>query len=268
MGRLDDGVEILEALARIAYEEEIRYPAAALAYYAFVSFVPFLLLAFAAAGDRLVAELSRAAPLFLTPSVQTLVTQSLTVAADRTSAGLLSVLVLLWSSANVVGDVRTVIKRIEGPDAVGRTLRDRVRDGAAVLGGLGLAIVAIVLTSLLFEFPPAGRFFGLPGALVLWLALTVAFVPTYYVPSGLVTSPAEALPGAVAASFGWTVLHTVVQFYAVNAGRYAVYGVLSGVIVVLTTLYAASAVLLTGIIINAWLADGAAFRGRVVRREE
>lgn len=264
MGRLADVIELLVVLARTAHEKEIRYPAAALAYYAFVSFVPFLVLVFAVVGEQLVATLSRSGPPFLTPAVQRLVTRSLTTASGRLRGGLLAILVLLWSGANVVGDVRAVVRRIEGTDEL--TPWSRLRDGIAILGGLGLAILGIVATSILFAFPPAGRLYGLPGFVVLWTTLAAAFVPLYYVPSELLTAPVEALPGAAAASFGWTVLHTAVLFYAANAGQYAVYGVLSGVIVVLTSLYAAAAVLLTGIIVNAW-AVGAGGIGDDTREE-
>jgi membrane protein len=251
MGRLSGGVEFLAALVRTAYEEEIRYPAAALAYYAFVSFVPLLLLTFAVTGDRLVAELSRTTPLFLAPQVERLVDRSLATASGRTGAALLSVFVLGWSGVNVVGDFLAVVRRIEdtGPRRLGR----RVRDGVVILGGLDVAILAVVATSALFEFPVAGPAFGLGGVVVLWSALTLAFVPVYYVPSDLVPSPRGALPGAAVAALGWTGIHTGVQFYASNAEQYAVYGVLSGVIVILTSLYLAAAVLLTGIIVNARL---------------
>lgn len=259
MGRLAGGVALLAALVRTAYEKEIRYPAAALAYYAFVSFVPLLLLVFVVAGERLVDEVARTVPLFLTPGVQRLVTRSLSTASGRTSAGVLAALVLVWSGVNVVGDVRAVVERIEGTR--GRSLRHRVRDAVGILGGLGLAMLAIVVTSALFEFPFAGPVFGLAGVVVLWFALTVAFVPLYYLPSGAVASPGGALPGAAVAALGWTVIHSAVQFYTAHAGRYAVYGVLSGIIIVLTSLYLAAAVLLTGIIVNGWLAGGLDVRG-------
>lgn len=253
MGRLADGAAFLAALARIAREEDIRYPAAALAYYAFVSFVPLLVLVFAVVGERLALELSRSVPRFLTPEVYRLVDESVETASGRSGTGLLAVVVLVWSGANVVGDVRTVVERVEG--AVGDSFRHRVRDGVVILGGLVMAMVAIVATSALFQFPTDALLSGLVGILVLWGALAAAFLPLYYVPSGLVTSPAGAFPGTILASFGWTAVHTGIQFYALHAGRYAIYGVLSGIIVVLTSLYLAAVLLLTGIIVNAWVAE-------------
>jgi membrane protein len=70
----------------------------------------------------------------------------------------------------------------------------------------------------------------------------------------MVGSPRRALPGAVVASFGWAALQTGIQFYATHAGRYAIYGTLSGVIILLTSLYIAAALLLIGIVVNAKVA--------------
>lgn len=259
MGRLADGVGLVATVARVTLEEKIRYPAAALAYYAFVSFVPLLLLAFAAVGPRRATALSRTAPQFLTPAVRRLVNQSITTGTDRTGAGVLAVLVLIWSGANFVGDVRTVVERIEG--ASGGTLRHWLRDAVVILGSIGTAILAVGATSVLFALPPTGLADELGGFLGLWVALAVAFVPLYYVPSQVVTSPAAALPGALVASLGWTVIHTATHFYAVNADQYAIYGVLSGVVVIFTGLYLAASVLLVGIVVNAAVASGAYARG-------
>jgi membrane protein len=253
MERLDDGRELLVTVVRIVREEEIRYPAAALAYYAFVSFVPLLTLVIALLGDRISAEVQRTAPQFVTPQVQQLIERSLVTASSRVVAGLLAVLVLVWSSLNLVGGIRAVFERIEGEREDSLLLR--VRDVTAVLWSLGAAILTIVVTSIVFELTPDTPFLASLGFVILWIALAAVFLPLYLVPSTVVASPLGAHPGAVTASLGWTVIHSGVLFYAGNAGRYAIYGVLSGVIIILTSLYLAAAVLLTGIIINVVVAN-------------
>ena len=252
MDRLADGVDFVVTVARVTLAEKLRYPAAALAYYAFVSFVPLLLLVFVAVGPVLATRLSRAAPQFLTPAVLRLVNQSLRTGSEQTGAGVLAVLVLLWSGANFVGDVRTVVERIEGD--VDRAIRHWLRDAVVVLGSIGTAILAVGATSILFALSPSGVLYQVAAFVGLWVAVAVAFLPLYLVPSTLVTSPRAALPGALTASLGWTVIHTTIHFYAVNAGRYAVFGVLSGVVVIFTGLYLAASVLLVGIVVNAVVA--------------
>lgn len=258
--RVRDGVGSVVEIVQVARENEIRYPAAALAYYGFVSFVPFLMFVFAILGRELAIEISRTAPQFLTPKVLELVNRSLRTAAGKTGGGLLAFGVLLWTSANVVGDIRTVIKRIEGPGRDG--LEYLVRDTVVILGSLGIAIVAILATSILFALPPTGPLVEFGGFVWLLIALTSAFVPLYYFPSKLVSSPRRAIPGALTASFGWAIIHTVIHFYATHAGKYAVYGVLSGIIIILTGLYLAAVTLLIGFVVNARIQMGHTDRSR------
>jgi membrane protein len=254
MPRLADVLDVALTVARVADEHEIRYPAAALAYYAFVSFVPVVVLAFGIIGEQFAGWIYTTSPRFLTPGAQRLVYDATTAASGRGGAALLAILALAWSGANIAVDFQTVVERIEetGEDP----LVEQLRDAVVVLGSLGLAIVSIVLTSVAFALLPDGLLLSAAGAVVLFVALTAAFVPLYYVPSTVLESPTAALPGALTAASGWTVLHTGVQFYAGNASQYAVYGVLSGIIIILTSLYIAAIVLMGGIVVNATLSDG------------
>lgn len=253
MGRLADALEVATTVTRVAYEQDIKYPAAALAYYAFVSFIPLLLLVFAVIGEQLAVQIAMTTPRFLTHEAQQLVYDAMTVATGRTGAGLFALVVLAWSGTNVVVSFQAVIERIE--NTAKRSLSDQFRDAVIILGSFGLAIVSIIFTSTLFALLPAAPLVGFAGFLVLIGALTVAFLPLYYIPSRLATSPSAALPGALTAAFGWTVIHTAIQFYTANAAKYAIYGVLSGVIIILTSLYIAAGVLMVGIIVNATLTD-------------
>lgn len=241
-------------VARMTYEHDVKYPAAAIAYYAFVSFIPLLLLVFGAVGEPIAMRIYTAMPQFLTPAAQQLVYDATTAASEQIGAVLLAIVVLTWSGANVAVGFQTVVERVE--DVTRDPLPDRIRDAVAVLGSLGLAMVSIIFTSTFFVLPPADPLAGFLGLAALFIVLTASFLPLYYVPSHSVTSPSEALPGAATVAFGWTILHTAVHFYAVNADRYAVYGVLSGIIVILTSLYLAAVVLMVGVVVNATLTDG------------
>lgn len=252
MARLSDALGFVMTVARVADEHDIKYPAATFAYYAFVSFVPLLLLVLVIVGERFAGRIYTAAPRFLTPDAQRLVYEATATASGRIGVAAFATVVLVWSGVNVALDFRTVFERIEDTDADRSS--HRLRDGGLVLGSLCLAILSIVLLSILFSLPPFGPFVALVGPIVLFGALTAAFLPLYYVPSRLLTTPSAALPGALTAAFGWSVLHGIVLFFARNAGRYAIYGVLSGIILILTTLYIAAFVLLTGIVVNTILA--------------
>ncbi|WP_135536154.1 YihY/virulence factor BrkB family protein [Halostella pelagica] len=250
MARLARVLDVVITVVRSSYEHDVRYPAAALAYYAFVSFVPVLLLAFAVVGEQFAAEIERAAPQFLTLEARRLISQATTTASGQTGASVLAIAVIGWSGANVAMDFQTVVERIEGVEE--QPLRQQFRNSVAVLGSLGLAILAVLFTSTLFTLPPAGSYAGL---VMLFIVLTVAFIPLYYVPSTVLPTPSSALPGALTAALGWTTIHTGILFYAANAGKYAIYGVLSGIIIILTSLYIAAVVLLTGVIVNVTLVE-------------
>ncbi|WP_225334058.1 YihY/virulence factor BrkB family protein [Halomicrobium urmianum] len=255
-GRLGDAVEFGLTVVRSVNDHELRYPAAAFAYYAFVSFLPLLVLAVALLGEAATAQLQSVTPRLLTPAAQELVRESLTTASGRAGATALAVLALAWAGANVAVDFQTVVERVEGWEEV--PLTEQLRDAVEILILMGLPVASIVLAGALSiplaEIP--GAAFGWSFALL--VALTVAFLPLYYVSSHVVTSARQALPGAVVAAVGWTALLTGIRFYAVNATQYALYGVLSGIIIVLTGLYMGSLVLMTGVVVNAVAADGEA----------
>lgn len=240
---------------REAYRCDLKYPAAAFAYYSFVSFLPLLLLVFSVLGEQVVTEMAVRAPPFVTPDARGLIHRALRTASGQPGALVLAVGVLAWSAANVAADFLAVVERVEGA-ANGSFLR-RVLNGGVVLGGVSTAMVTIVLANVLFAGGSDEPIRALVEFLVLFVALTGAFVPLYYAPSAILDSPSGAVPGAVTAAAGWAALHTAVQFYAGHAAAYAVYGVVSGFIVILTGPYLAAVALMFGVVLNATLAADA-----------
>ena len=242
------------ALLGVAYEHDVKYPAAALAYYTFVSLVPLLLLGLAVFGSRFAASVEETMTLYLTPDARALFVDALASVSGRTGAALFSIVVLGWTGGNAAVAFLTVMDRIEGPiadDRANRALSVLVVVGSLVSSALG--IVATIAVSLAFadgiltDGLVAGVLFG---------ALTVVFLPMYYVPSRTVTRFRSALPGALVAAAGWTTLHVVVQMYVRRAAQYAIYGTLSGVILLLTSLYVAALLLMLGVVVNWNYADG------------
>jgi len=225
-----------------------------MAYYAFVSFLPWRCSSSPSWASPLAGELQRTTPRFLTPEAQALVYEGLTAASGRSGAAVFAVVVIAWGGANVVMASRP-------PSSASRSARAtrsavQVRAAASILGSLAVAMVLIVLTSVTFALFPSGSPFAFVGHAVLLLVLTVAFLPMYTVPSREVTSFVEAVPGAFIGALGWTLLLTAIQIYAANAASYAIYGVLSGVIIILTSLYLGAIFLMVGLVVNAIRANG------------
>ena len=251
--------DIVLTVIRVAEEHDIKYPAAALAYYAFVAMIPLLILVFAIFRDRLVRQVQATTPVFLTPDAQQLIAEALSATSGRAWAALLAGSVLAWSGANIVIGFQTVIERVEHDPR--NSLLNQLRAAGSILGSFGLVIISIILTSLIFELLPMGRELVYAEPVVQFGLLTVAFLPLYYAPSRVVTSPTEALPGALLAAVGWTVLLTAIRFYAGSATKYALYGVLSGIIIILTSLYLAAIVLMIGVVVNTVSAGAVASTG-------
>ncbi|MCU4800485.1 YihY/virulence factor BrkB family protein [Halobacteria archaeon HArc-gm2] len=256
MSRLSRVLTAVLTVARTADDHDVKYPAAAMAYYAFVSFLPLSVLVLAIVGESLAGELQRTTPRFLTPEAQALVREGLTAASGRAGAVAFAVVVIAWGGANVVLGFQTAVERVE--EREGDPLGEQLRAAASILGSLAVAVVLIVLTSVTFALLPSGSPFAFVGHAVLLLVLTVAFLPMYTVPSQEVTRFVEAVPGAFVGALGWTILLTIAQVYAANAASYAIYGVLSGVIIILTSLYLGAIFLMLGLVVNAIRADGTA----------
>ena len=253
MGYLSHAFGVALTVGRMAEKHEIKYPAAALAYYAFVSQIPVLILVVAVTSDQLVRQIRTTTPDFLTPDAQQLLSDALVTASGRTWAALLGIGVLVWSGANVVVGFQTVVNRVERTPR--ESLRTQLRDAGSIIGSFGLVIVAVILTNVIFTLLPIGRPLSYSKPLVQFGALTVAFLPLYYAPSRMITSLPGALPGALTAAAGWTVLLTGVSFYAANAAQYALYGVLSGIIIILTSYYLGAIILMIGAIVNTVIAE-------------
>jgi len=88
--------------------------------------------------------------------------------------------------------------------------------------------------------------------------LTVAFLPMYRQFPNPPIPIREAAPGAVFAGAGWTLLQAGFQIYAAGAGQYEAYGVIGGILLLVTWLYFAAVILILGAVTNAVLADKSA----------
>jgi membrane protein len=250
MSRRNPAVETVRTVAQASLEHDVQYPAAALAYYGFVSLLPLLVLLLVVVGRPVVEPVRSATFRFLTPEAQRLVSNALANSTGKAGATAFAGVVLAWSAANVTAGFETMVDRVE--DDAAESAPRRLRDAAGVLASFGLSVGSVVAASTLFVLLPSTAL-AAAGLGFLFVALAVVLLPLYYVPTSELPSPAAALPGAVTAALGWTVLLAGVRFYVSNAATYAVFGVLSVVLLVLTSLYLAAVVLMVGFVVNATL---------------
>jgi len=193
--RTGDDIGFLPEMFTTARDEQVTFPSAAVAYCAFVSIVPLLLL------------------------------------------------------DTVVG---TAVGGTELVDAV-ESLPTQLLDALVVLGTIPLAVVAAIAVA--FIVPTLGviPYANLSSVVTLLLSLTLLLLPACYVFPNVPMSVGHALPGAVFAATGWTVLSETFRVYARFAGRAEVYGFLGAALLLVTWLYVGAIIITLGAVLNAVL---------------
>ncbi|MEF8888109.1 MAG: YihY/virulence factor BrkB family protein [Haloarculaceae archaeon] len=244
------------SLVAVARAEQLGFMAAAIAYYTFVSLIPLLLVtvavASAVAGPALAADVLAVAGGVLSPEAVALLRDSLTSGAGRGGATAAGLVVLLWSGLRVFRGLDVAFARIYRVDAH-RSFVTNVRDAAVAFAAIALAVGAVVAVTALLPlvgFSPGGPL------RTLWLAvaLPVVFLPLYYVFPDCRVTVREVIPGAALAGLGWTLLGFLFGVYAATADSFQLYGLIGGVLLVLTWFYLGGLVLLSGATLNTVLA--------------
>ena len=233
---------------------QVSFLAASIAYYMFVSLLPLLLLALVVGsfvgGDAFAQRVVSAVDAALTPTASTLLVEALTSAAGRGGATVVGLALTIWGSLKVFRGVDVAFSQIYGTQNAASFLGN-VRDAVVALFGIGVALVSFVVLGSL------GALFGVNVALsglVLVPILTIAFLPLYYLFPDTEVRVREIVPGTVFAAGGWTVLAMGFSVYAAVAGGFQVYGVIGGVLLLVTWFYFAGQLLLVGATLNAVLA--------------
>jgi YihY family inner membrane protein len=252
----------IRAVVRGVQSDRITFIAASLAYYAFISLMPLLLLALVAAstlgGPGLAGRVVASATRTFGAEAGGLVEDALTNASGRGGATVVGFAVLVWSGLKLFRGLDVAFSTVYGT-AGGETFLDTVRDGAVALVAVGVGVAATVvvgtLTARLDWFVGSVDFANVVGSVILLVGLTATFLPLYYIFPDRRISVREAVPGAALAAVGWTALQTGFRVYTVVAGGYRAYGVFGGVLLLLTFLYFGGRVLLVGAVVNATLAD-------------
>lgn len=241
------------AVVKAARNAQLTFLAAAVAYYAFVSLVPLLaltlVLSTAIGGEALVERMLARTDAVLTPDTQNLLAEALVGGEGRFGATAFGAVAVSWSAMRVLRALDTAFSIVYGT-AEEVTFLGTVRDGlvvvvAIVVGATAMAAVVFGVGQL-----PLGPL-ATPVTMVLGIAtLTVIFLPMYFVFPDFPVAPREALPGAVTAAVGWTLLGAGFSIYVELAASAALYGVLGGIFLLITFLYAGAFVIVAGAVVN------------------
>ncbi|NHN48121.1 YihY/virulence factor BrkB family protein [Halostella sp. JP-L12] len=256
--RLRRALAVVVTVVRVARRKNIPFMAGSIAYNAFVSLLPLLLILFlvvAAVGDDpLALYVVRLTEEYLTPTAQLLVASALSDDAGQAGLSAISAVTLLWGTFKIFRGIDTAFGVLYGV-AADSSIVDQLRDGAVVLFAVLFAILAAGVAGAAFAMFPEIPFIGVLNPLLLVAGLTLAFFPMYYVFPDADVTAREVVPGTVTAAVGWAALEAVFQAYAAVASTYEVYGTIGAVLLLLTWLYFGGLVLLLGAVVNVVLAD-------------
>ena len=252
------GFDTARRVVDAVQDQRVTFLAAGVAYYAFVSLIPALLLLLVVAstvfGDAVAARLLALTGEFLTPAGEEAIGTAVASAQGRAGASLLGIGVLLWSTLKVFRGLDTAFIEVYGVDDDVSFL-EQLTDAASVVLAIGVGITVMLVVGAVLAAVDV-PLVELASVLALPLLLTVVFLPMYYLLPYPPVSVREAIPGAVLAAVGWTVLQAGFQAYAASAGQYQVYGVIGGILLLVTWLYIAAIVVILGAVLNVVLADG------------
>lgn len=254
-----DLLPTVRSIVRRVRDEELSFVAASVAFYAFFSVIPLVLLALAL-GSLLGGESFEALVLsfvggYLSAEGEVVVTEALTSPEGRLGASAVGFVALAWSALKVFRAVDVAFDSVYEVESTA-SLPERVFSavvaltaifvGAGLVVGLGIAVVRLNAVA---------PYAGFLGRLVLVGGLVVVFVPLYYVMPPVSVSLRETLPGTATAVVGWLLLQALFGLYASTAARYQAYGLLGAVLLFLLWLYFGAMVLLTGAVVNAVVAE-------------
>lgn len=252
--RTERTVSLLRAVVYQIQADNLTFMASSLAYHAFVSLLPLLLLFIAVISTMGDSTLERGLFEFTSAILSTGANDMLVAELRRASASagvsLISVGFLIWGMFRIFWGLDTAFSVIYNSESE-NTFVDHVVDGAIVLVTVAIAVLAAVtieakMTSLTGGFP--GWIFQ---RVLLFVGLSLTFLPMFYVfPDQRNLSLLEILPGVLIATVGLTVLESLFDLYLTIGSQSPDQNVILAVLVLLTWLYFSSLVILIGAVVN------------------
>lgn len=237
----------------------VPFLAGSIAYAAFVSLLPLLvlvvLLASAVGGEEFATAVIDLTETYLSPTGQTVIAETLERATARTGLSILSLAVLVWATLRLFRGLDLAFSLLYGTaddaDFVGQVV-----DGIVVLSAMALAISGTVLASVLIALAPNLPYAGVLDKLLLVGFLTVTLLPIFYVFPDRPLTVGDVLPGTVVTAVGWTALQAGFTFYVGLSSTAEIYGVVGGIILLVTWLYFGALAMLVGATVNVVLTEG------------
>ena len=239
--------------------------AASIAYYALLSFFPFLLLVFSLLGSITDDENDRIAVLafvfrYFPTQLDFVNNQLVAFRETRFELGLAGALALIWASLGVFGAVTSGVNEAWGVERQRSFLKHRMVSFMMMVAAGGVMIVALLLVSAVEVAHASG--FGVLLARFGWLAvlqtLTADYLATvllivavglvyYYIPNAK-TRFRDVWVGAALTGLLWRIAFDGFSWYiARNTSLTMIHGSIAAVVVFLLWIYVSSIILMFGV---------------------
>ncbi|HET6823568.1 MAG TPA: YihY/virulence factor BrkB family protein [Anaerolineales bacterium] len=255
-------VSILETAFRTFTEKQAAQASAGLAYYTFFSIFP-LMLAFVAGGSYFLDshQVFNTVTQFIQqafPISRQVINENIEdILRERGTAGILSLLILLWSASGMFTNLAYNIN-LAWPRAARRNfLQNRLVGLWMIVGLIGLIILSLILSWLATRLPFMNLDATSPSDLVVlrtvsalgsWLMIFLVFLTLYHWIPTLRVRWSATLWGALIASLSWKAVTTGFSWYLGSRfGQYQlVYGSLGAIVAFLFLIYIISLITLFG----------------------
>lgn len=245
--------EVLRALVHEVRAERLTFMAGSIAYHAFLSILPLLLLvlAFVQRTENVALRTSVVGIMesVLTAQASEVIQQGLSEA--DASVSLLGLGFLLWGSLRIFRGLDTAFSDIYETGAA-NTFLDQLGDGLLLLVTVALAIVSASALGSLLPEAGSGPLAALATGAVRAAGLFLVFYPMYYVFPDTDVTPLEVVPGVAFAAVGLTVAQALfTTFKAGSTGG----NLVASILLLLSWLYVVGLVILLGAAVNAVLSN-------------
>ncbi|WP_048827677.1 YihY/virulence factor BrkB family protein [Bacillus sp. B-jedd] len=264
---------IVKQLIHRVQEDDLPGLAAQLAYYFLLSLFPLLIFLFTLLPYLPIPQhdILGAIKQYAPDEAMALIEKNLNSVMEKRSGGLLSIGIIgtIWSASN---GINALVRAFNKAYNVKETRSFIVARGMAILFTFGMITVFIVALALPVFGKAIGLFlfsmFGLDDqflavwAAIRWIVSAVIlfgiFTVLYWVAPNVKMKCKSAIPGAIFATVGWTVVSLLFSFYVNNFGNYtATYGSIGAIIVLMIWLFLSGMTIILGGEINAFYAEKA-----------
>lgn len=258
MAAADGLVDTFHQVVAASREENIAMMAAGLAYHAFNSLIPALLLAFA--GMSYVGELVALSPILATTmgvsedAFREVLQQAGSNQTGQFRAVIIAAFIFLWSAGRLFDSMQSAFEEVYGGTESKRRVELLV-NVAIAFGTMATAVVVITVLVAGLSTVLSGVRLWLITPLLLVAVLFVVFFPMYYLFPHSSVNVREAIPGTAFAAVAWALSGIGFRFYAATSESVQLYGLVGGLLLLLTWLYVGGFTLMLGVTLNGVVAD-------------